>query len=73
MFQHLRGQLLEVLEDAQTDQGTYEKRPPGRPKEWAEAYMEDRIKDPENSLKYYIKVVKPRLEARKAEALNDHW
>ena len=45
-----------------------EKRPPGRPRKWtAETRPKYKPKDPDYNKKYYRNVVKPKLEAKKAE------
>ena len=53
-----------------------EKRPVGRPRKWTPENIADRPKykpkDPDDYKKYYHKVIKPRLKAKKAEELEKH-
>ena len=50
-----------------------EKRPPGRPRKWtAETRPKYKPKDPDYNKKYYRNVVKPKLEAKKAESRDIH-
>ena len=45
-----------------------EKRPPGRPRKWTvDTRPKYKPKDPDYNKKYYRNVVKPKLEAKKAE------
>ena len=50
-----------------------EKRPAGRPRKWtAENRPKYKPKDPEYHKKYYRNVVKPKLDAKKAESHDIH-
>ena len=50
-----------------------EKRPPGRPRKWTdETRPKYKPKDPDYNKKYYRNVVKPKLEAKKAESRDIH-